>query len=263
MTTKNLPVPPMPEGWQEDLARQAQIEAAGESPMTSYLSTKGGMLSFGGKPVPDNRMNIIILETVFERSFDPRPYNPEEFIIPECYAIARHEEDLVPHERAVNKHGKNCATCPLSQWESDLKGGKGQACKSRRRLAFINAAVLEQGVEGILNATVYGLKVPPTSTRNWGTFVNSLANVVKRPPFGVATTVSCKPHPKYLYELTFGYDELVPEALLPVVLAKKSQLGETFMVPWPTEKEKSEQDKQHEEKKAQSGKDAAKRAKKY
>lgn len=53
----------------------------------------------------------------------------------------------------IGNPGGRCDTCPLSQWGSDPKGGKGQACKQLRMLFILRK-------EGILPLV---LSAPPTS----------------------------------------------------------------------------------------------------
>lgn len=58
-----------------------------------------------------------------------------------------------------------CATCPLSQWGSSDKG-KGQACKSMRRLVVL--------VEGWTAPAL--LSLPPTSVKVWDGYASALQN---------------------------------------------------------------------------------------
>jgi len=67
--------------------------------------------------------------------------------------------------------GGECATCPLSQWVSDPKGGPGQACQQRRLLFVV--------LPDDLLPTV--ISVPPTSLKAMGQWMLGLAN--KRLPF--------------------------------------------------------------------------------
>ena len=58
----------------------------------------------------------------------------------------------------------DCAKCPLAAWESAGDGGRGQACKSMRRLLVI--------VKGWSMPAV--LTLPPTSVKVWDTFASGL-----------------------------------------------------------------------------------------
>ena len=50
----------------------------------------------------------------------------------------------------------NCETCPMNQYGSDAKGGKGKACKNMRRIYFMRQD----------DPNFYCLSVPPTSIRD-------------------------------------------------------------------------------------------------
>jgi len=51
--------------------------------------------------------------------------------------------------------GGDCERCPFSQWESDPKGGRGQACKEVRQLLFLRDG---QYLPDLIN-------IPPTSRK--------------------------------------------------------------------------------------------------
>lgn len=71
-----------------------------------------------------------------------------------------------------------CATCPLAQWNSSEKG-KGQACKSMRRLVVL--------IDGWTAPAL--LTLPPTSVKVWDTYASALQNK-KSAYFAVKTAFS-------------------------------------------------------------------------
>lgn len=66
----------------------------------------------------------------------------------------------------VGDPGGDCTECPLSQWGSDPKGGRGQACKQIRQILLLRA---ENFLPDIIN-------VPPTSLQNAGQYFKRLFN---------------------------------------------------------------------------------------
>lgn len=66
--------------------------------------------------------------------------------------------------------GKNCATCPLNQFGSDPKGGKGKACKNMQRVYLVR----ESEIFPLLIA------VPPTSLDNFRQYVRRLTSKLKK-----------------------------------------------------------------------------------
>lgn len=82
---------------------------------------------------------------------------------PAILALSKKGAELPPAD-----HAFDCATCPLSQWGSVHQGGatgKGQACKSLRRLVVL--------VDGWTQPAL--LTLPPTSTKPWDTYASVLA----------------------------------------------------------------------------------------
>jgi hypothetical protein len=73
---------------------------------------------------------------------------------------------------------KKCANCPHNQWGSDLKGGKGKACKNMIRVYLVQ--------EG--SAFPILLTLPPTSTGNWKDYMKRMAGAMKS-VYGIVTRV--------------------------------------------------------------------------
>lgn len=68
--------------------------------------------------------------------------------------------------KADRNPGGTCKTCPMSQMGTDLKGGKGAACKDQRALFLVK--------EGDMLPTV--VSVPPSSARSWDKTIVTLVN---------------------------------------------------------------------------------------
>jgi hypothetical protein len=66
----------------------------------------------------------------------------------------------------VGKPGGECRHCPMSQWESDPKGGRGQACKEMRRLLLLRGGLMLPEL----------VTVPPTSLKNAYAYFQRLAS---------------------------------------------------------------------------------------
>lgn len=187
--------------WEEELAAAAveasSSEAAGGG--GAFLSFQGGRISYGGSEVPNNKLNVVVLDAVMENQFYVDRYDPDHPSSPVCYAFGRNEKDMAPHPEAPEPQAENCATCPMNQWGS-ADTGKGKACKNVRRIAVIT----EDALDGDLNdAEVVYAKVPVMSVKNWSGYVNQLAATIKRPPFVVVTELSTVPDPKSQFRVQF------------------------------------------------------------
>jgi len=80
------------------------------------------------------------------------------------------------HEAIESNRGLcfgNCNKCFLNQWESDLRGGKGKACKNQKRLLIL-----------IENSAIPNLlTLPPTSIRNFEDYCTALVEWGTTPLF--------------------------------------------------------------------------------
>jgi hypothetical protein len=56
------------------------------------------------------------------------------------------------------------------------------------------------------------MKLPVTSVKGWGKYVNQIATMYARPPWGVITTIKVKPHAKYQFTVEFEFKALVDDA---------------------------------------------------
>lgn len=216
--------------WDEELAKHAaDVSAAEQMPTGSFVSTRGGILAIAGQPLKDNKMQVIIVDHVYENAFYEGDYDADNPSPPSCYAFGRTEEELKPHEKASDPVHDQCTGCPNNAFGSAEKG-KGKACKNIRRLALISADGLSK--ESIKDGERVYLKVPVTSAKGWAFFVKGLASTMKRPPFAVIAEIAAVPDPKSQFRLTFQHVENVPDALMGAVMARREKEMSEIMFPY-------------------------------
>lgn len=189
----------LPKELMDELAQSAKDEAAIEAPAAANFSLRAGVLSFDGNPIPGNTMDVIVLASAFERAFYDRDFDPDNPRSPVCFAINEDGDDMKPHENSLTKKNATCDGCPLDEWGTDPKGGRGKACKEVRRLCLLPSNQLDNPEK----ATLANLRVPVTSVKNWGNYVHLLAATVKRPPWSVITTITVKPNVKTQFQVEF------------------------------------------------------------
>ena len=80
MATKPTPkqVPAVPSGtsvveWQQKLAQQAAEGAASEKADSEFVSFRGGILTFNGQEIPNNELDVIVLDSAYEPNTGARP----------------------------------------------------------------------------------------------------------------------------------------------------------------------------------------------
>jgi hypothetical protein len=214
--------------WTDEMAKYAVAVAKQEVPSSSYISLKSGVLSYQGQPVPNNKLDVIILDSAFEHTFYEGKYDPNNVRSPVCFAISPSGEGLVPHPDSAKPQAESCAECPNLEWGSDPNGGRGKACQERRRLVLIPASAAEKA-DSILAAEVAVMKLPVTSVKLWGQYVNTVATLNRRPPFGLITQIGTVPNAKSQFNVTFKAVSAISDDLLGAIMQKREAVQSVLL----------------------------------
>lgn len=206
----------LPAEFLAELANEAKDAAAEERPAVSKLSTAGGILKYGGDPVPGNNMDVIILCASYRNVWYSGAYQRDNIKNPDCFALSKSDEGMVPDPVVANPPNPTCGGCPKNQWKSDVKAdgtvGKGKACKESRRMVMMPAAAaLEGGANGVQTAELAILDLPVTSAKNYGAFVNAVAATVGVPAYACVANVKVQPS-KNQFEVVITPLRVVPDA---------------------------------------------------
>lgn len=227
MTTENLPT-----SWKDQLESEARSIARAFRPTTAQISTKSGIMTYMGVPVPNNRMDVVILATIYENNFFESKYDPRNPRNPICFAFGKPEPgsgsrpEMAPHPDISEefRQATTCDRCEWSKWGSDSESvsGKGKRCKEIYKIGLIPAGDYATNEMAIL-------RVPVTSRKNFEVYVNGTAVQYGRPPWGVVTEVSLKPHMKNQFEVVFTTKNVLPEEELGRVWPKIDGAFEAMM----------------------------------
>lgn len=223
--------------WEKELEADA-LEVSGKEKMPggNFLSIKGGVMSLAKQVIKGNEIDVVVVASVFENAYYTGDYDPDSPASPKCFAFGITEEELKPHETVLEKQHAQCAGCAMNAFGTSEKG-KGKACKNVRRLALVHADSLKDK-NGIANAEVVYFKVPVTSTKEWATYVKGLANTLKRPPFGVVTTIKVEPDPKVQVRVRFLCKEPLKDgATVAALKAKREGVMKEIMFPYQQQAE--------------------------
>lgn len=239
--------------WDEELSKQAAEGAAAEAATggAKFFSLKGGVLRFGETQAANNEVAAVIVDHCFGNVSYDGSYNPDNPSGPRCFAFARREEDLKPHEKvvAVNRHiCDTCAKCPRNAWgtgtRNDGKPSKGKACRNGRRLALLPAGTLNAKGRLVLSkpsemkeAALAFLNLPVSSTREFSTYVQQLNANLKRPPLGVVTKIKVVPDPKTQFKVIFEPLQALDASYLDVVIKRKEEAALSIMQPYEVDVE--------------------------
>jgi hypothetical protein len=187
--------------WDDELAKYAKDAADVEELGGNFISLQAGIISIGGEPVKGNKLDVIVIDAVYENAYYEGKFDPNNKKPPVCFAFSHEKELLAPHKDSPKPQHSQCAGCPLNEFDSaeDERGGK--ACKNVKRLAVIP---LPSKSEEVVGSEVKYLKVPVTSVKNWAKYVKGLQLMVKRPPFAVGTQISTTPDKVSQFKVLFA-----------------------------------------------------------
>jgi len=187
--------------WEEEMARQATAAAAIERPKVGQISTRAGMLSYQQVPIAGNKMNCIVVASIYERDYYVGKFDSNNLQSPACYAFSEDGVDMVPHESIPKPINVDCDSCPYSEWGSDPNSPskRGKLCKQIRKLALV--AFNDKG--NYDNAELAIMRVPVTSVPNWSMYVTKLAGGAKRPHYAVVTEIALTPDLKTQFQVNF------------------------------------------------------------
>lgn len=232
--------------WADELAKQAVVAAAVEESTSTgaFFSLKSGILSFGGNPVPNNEMAVVVVDSVLENVFYGSEYDPDNIESPICFAFGRDEKTIEPHKIVVEAGNSEagasgqCAGCPNNEWGSADRG-RGKACANKRRVAMIPAGTIEGGKfkaftkpEQFETSAIAFMKLPVTSVKGYATYVKQIAAGLKRPPHGIFTKVSVRPDPQSQFKVVFEPLAEVPDELMGAVMARHKEAVATIETPY-------------------------------
>lgn len=159
----------------EQIKRElAEVRKSVAPPATNRISTKDKKFTLPGNRVHTGPLRAVVLDHRNLNRYYTQPYNANNPIPPDCFAIAKAFDDLSPanHDGVKSPQADDCASCPRNQWKS-APNGKGKACRNMVRLAL---AATSSEEEEILT-----LEIPPTGLKNWAALVSELETIGKLP----------------------------------------------------------------------------------
>lgn len=214
-----------------DLARYAKDQAAAEpSGAGNSISIKGKKFRFKGDTLSDP-LKVIILDYAYVNKFYTGKYDEENPQPPACFALAKAEGELTPHETSPDQQSENCKECPNNAFGS-ADVGRGKACKNSRRLVVINADVKELNATYIKNADVAYIELPPKSLGHFRGYLKKVTEGLKIPLFAVVTALSFDDEDDYPVVVPQFEDELGNDrGLLNAILAKRDEVQSDLLAP--------------------------------
>lgn len=255
--------------WEDQLAKEAEVAAKMEESSAGgqFFSVKGGQLSWGGNPFPNNEMAVIIVDSIFETVYYEGKYDPDEVQGPTAFAFGRVQEDMTWHENSREDFaGQLCSESEVCKWGS-ADVGKGKAARETRRLAMIPAGHFDKNgdfemiedEDHFANTQIGFMRLPVTSVKGYASFVKQVAGTLKRPPYGIITKVKVVPDPKTQFKVLFEPIMTIPDDFMEVVVERHNEAMSIIDFPYAPYEESVEVEEKPKAKSSRAAKPASRR----
>lgn len=211
--------------WQT-AAKQSKAPVAKFTFGAPRVSFKGGRVNVDGQPVKDNKLPIIVIDTVLAKAYYEEAYEEGKAATPACYAFHPSDEKaLTPHEAAPKKQHDRCFGCPHNVFgTSDV--GRGKRCRDEVRVIGIVPTDTDyKGAEARL-VTITG-----NSLKTWSEYLSKL-DVLGTFPEGVITEMSTEPF-KSAFRITFNRIGDITKEQYDTLQTRVPVAREQLMQPYP------------------------------
>jgi hypothetical protein len=169
------------------LAAQENTVEGERFPFDRIKMPAGGGISFelqdeNGEATSHSALKVIVIgfkpfKSWYEKSYDQRDPD-EEMPLPDCFSADTVTGSGCNCETYQIPAGQACAGCPLNQWGSSRRGGRGKECHDRMRVWFL--------LEGY--AVPMYIDLPKTSLTNFKDYRKRLTKKAKV-IYGVVTVI--------------------------------------------------------------------------
>lgn len=224
-----------------ELAAQAKAVAAKERPDLARVSTRAGILAYNGEAIKGNKLQCVIVGMAYENAYYIDEFDADNPKNPACFAVATVDDGMTPHPTVPIKFNQldkgptpaaDCSGCWAAQWKSDPGGGKGKACKQKRRLLLLPTDALESP-EAVRKAELAVLTLPVMSVKNYSKYVNGLAAQGGLPPWAVVTEVSTAPNVKSQFTVELNAVKPITDvAVLKAIRARQEEFDSLVTLPF-------------------------------
>lgn len=141
-----------------------------------------------------NEIQVVVLDFVSKNTWYQGPYNPNNIVPPDCYAIGKVLSTMKYEEDSPNPQGGaegDCATCPLNQFGSG-QNGTSKACKNSRLAVVIVVDPNDPDASAAADAPLYTMEFAPTSIKAFDGMVSMVARALNGPPIKAIVTLSAR-----------------------------------------------------------------------
>lgn len=232
-------LPALPQDLLDILAADAKEAAALERPAMGSINFRAGVLSYNGEQIKGNKLSVVIVGASFLNAYYSTKFDPDHPANPDCFSISPDGKDMVPHENVAKPISEKCASCPYNQWGSDMRDGKptrGKRCKEVRKLVALPASALADGAEAVAVAELAQMRLPVTSIKAWGGFVNTVAATLSLPYYAVQADLTTVPDMKTQFKVMITPTAPIVDAeVLKAIMRRREEAMRICLMPFDTD----------------------------
>jgi len=160
-------------------------------------------------------LDVVVVDFVYYNTYYEGPFDPNNMVPPNCFAIARDPKALIPSNNAPEKQCESCTGCWANEFGSS---GKGKACQNRVLMAVLPSDAKEDTPFTILD-------ISPTAIKGFSSYLQSVVRGLGKMPYEVVTHIECNPAMKHDVALFSDPQVIEDNGLLGLV---ESRLGEAM-----------------------------------
>lgn len=211
---------------------KAVEEALQQNPNITF---KSGVMKYMDAPIKDNTMPIVVVDYALENAYYEGDFDPDNSRSPVCFAFGTGKpgEAMAPHPDSEKPQHTDCKGCKWNVFGTAEKG-KGKRCKNVRRIAAVHGDAVNAGAKEVQSTVIATAKLSVTSAPLFGKYVQNLANVKHTPPVGVVSQMTCAPHDKNQFEITWKFvRDISDQSVLGALLARRDEAHTVLFRPYP------------------------------
>jgi hypothetical protein len=135
-----------------------------------------------------DEIQIVVIDYISRNTYYSSPYNANNIVPPDCYALGRIIKDMAPEDDSPVKQNEVCSTCPQNAFGSGANGSS-KACSNRYWLASLLVDQDNPDAHNAPDAPMYLIDLAPTSRKAFEGYVTGVARSLNGPPIKAIVTL--------------------------------------------------------------------------
>lgn len=176
----------------KDIDKQLQAHVSDtaariEKPAGQSIGIKGKKFKYKDE-VLGRTAEFVIVDFIRANAHYDEAFHEDEIALPGCMALSVDGVDMAPLAGVPNKRNETCDGCEMNAWGS-ADVGRGKACAEQYRLAVLAVNPADKA-DSYAVCEMAMITVPPTSKKNFGSYVRAVEDKTGRPPLAFLTELA-------------------------------------------------------------------------